>query len=185
MRNRDFLSAVLPQFFPAYWLKNVPDMISTDFPSRIRIGYVVREEGAYSYVMRPALEEADISESALHASALRNLHALPLPGLTVGKTPGGPEAFLEDVDDNFRAIRILLPAVGEALAQELGDEYFAAIPCRDWFFCWSKNQSREWQQRNISQARKNFIEDDYNLTPDILLRSKTGFSLYLAQNVDA
>jgi uncharacterized protein YtpQ (UPF0354 family) len=185
MENIDLLSVVLPQFFPAHWLKNAPDMIFTDFPSRIRIGYVVREEGAYSYVMHPALEEADISVSALHASALRNLRALPLPGLTVGKTPGGPEAFLEDVDDNFRAIRILLPVVEEVLAHQLGDEYFLAIPCRDWFFCWSKNQSPEWQQRNISHARKNFLEDDYNLTPDILLRSKAGFSLHLTQNIDA
>jgi hypothetical protein len=100
--------------------------------------------------MRPALEEAGISLNALHESALQNLHALPLPGLTVGKTPGGPEAFLGEVDDNFHAIRILLPVVEEALAHELGDEYFVAIPCRDWFVCWSKNQTPECGRRGPS-----------------------------------
>jgi uncharacterized protein YtpQ (UPF0354 family) len=183
--NDQLLSDVLPQFFPANWLADAPDLVFTDFPSRIRIGYVVRAEGGYSYVMRPTLEEAGTSVEALHSSALDNLGAMPCEGLRVGKTPGGPEAFLTGVDDNFYAARLLLPNVQAAIAQELGVEYFVAIPCRDWFICWSKNQSKEWQERNVAKALADFLNDDYNLTPDILLRSKDGFSLHLAQKIDA
>ena len=172
------MSSVVPQFFPAHWLEDSPDIAFTDFSSCIRIGYVIRGDGQYSYLHRDELAKAGLTLCELHSTALHNLHSLTPIHFSVAKTPGGSEAFLGDTDDNFRAARILLPEVHEALVGELGEEYFAAIPCRDWFFCWSKQQAHEWQARNISQARSDFLDDDYRLTPDILWRSKTGFSLY-------
>jgi uncharacterized protein YtpQ (UPF0354 family) len=183
--SNNLLSEVLPQFFPAHWLDDAPDLVFSAFPSRIRIGYVVRREGSYSYVMRPTLEDVGVSLQALHNSALDNLRAMPCGGLRVGQTPGGPEAFLTGVDDNFQAIRILLPNVQAAIVQEMGEEFFAAIPCRDWFVCWSRNQSKEWQERNVAKALEDFINDEYNLSPDILLRSMDGFSVHLAQEINA
>jgi uncharacterized protein YtpQ (UPF0354 family) len=183
MEDREIQSEVIPQFFPAQWLDEAPDIVHSEFPSRIRIGYVLRVNSGYTYVMRPHLERAGLTLLALHEAALGNLREMELPGLTVGKTPGGSEAFLSDVHDNFRAARILLPEVQQGLVEELGDEFFVAIPCRDWFFCWSKNQASEWQSRNIAQARSNFLEDDYRLTPDILLRSNASFALYTQQEV--
>ena len=185
MPSNNLLAEVVPQFFPAHWLDDAPDLVFSSFPSRIRIGYVVRREGGYSYVMRPAVEEVGVSLEALHNSALDNLRAMPIGGLQVGQTPGGPEAFLTGVEDNFHAARILLPNVQAAIVQQLGNEFFAAIPCRDWFVCWSKNQSKEWQDRNVAKALEDFTNDEYNLTPDILLRSTVGFSLHLAQEIDA
>ena len=85
---------VFPQFFPAHWLVKSPDIIAMTFPSRIRIGYVVRSEGSYSFVMRPALESAGISVAELHEAALGNLRLLPMPELRIGETPGGPELYL-------------------------------------------------------------------------------------------
>ena len=184
MPSLDTFAGAVPQFFPAHWLEDAPDLASTEFISRIRVGYVVGEPGGYSYIMRPALAEAGVSIEELHAYALQNLRARPFGGLTVGQTPGGPEAFLSGVDDNFRAVRILLPNVQAALVQEIGDDFFVALPCRDWFICWSKKQGTEWQNKNIAQARTDFIADDYRLTPDILLRSTAGFSVYLTQNVN-
>jgi uncharacterized protein YtpQ (UPF0354 family) len=178
----ELLSSVLPQFFPAHWLEEAAELVFTDFPSQIRIGYVIRKQEGYSFLMRRSLEEACVSIDAVHAAAIANLAEMPLNGLTVGKTPGGSEAFLADVEDNFRAVRILLPRVHKVIAQELGYEYFVAIPCRDWFVAWSTTQEREWQQRNMQRAVSDYIDDEYNLTPDILLRSNNGFSLFLAQD---
>ncbi len=177
----DLLSDVLPQFFPAHWLEDAPEIVFTMFPSRIRIGYVQRKNNGYSYVMRSALEETGVTLGILHQAALHNLDALSNIQLTIGNTPGGPEAFLNMAEDNFQAARILLPRVQNSLAQELGTEYYVAIPCRDWFICWSKNQSQEWKDKNISGALSDFLNDDYNLTPDILLRSETEFSVHLFQ----
>lgn len=181
----DLLDRVLPQFFPAHWLADAPDLVATDFPSCIRIGYVLSDDGAYSYVMRPQLESAGASREELHDAALRNLHAMPMPELKIGKTPGGPELFLGETDDNFTASRILLPAVQRVIEHHLGPEYFAAIPCRDWFICWSRNQVEEWKLRNAASAKQTFLEDEYNLSPDVFLVSRGEFSVHVDQREDA
>ena len=182
VHGNDLLESVLPQFFPAHWLDDSPDILFSAFPSRIRIGYVLRGQDCYSYVMRPMIEEQAFTLDQVHEAALRNLLGLPMPGLTIGRTPGGPEAFLEDVDDNFRAARLLLPQVQRQIALELGQEYFVAIPCRDWFVCWSKDQVTEWQERNYADAKKAFHNDEYNLTPDVLLFSNGTFTLHQVQS---
>jgi hypothetical protein len=56
--------------------------------------------------------------------------------------------FLSD-DDDFSAVRILLPEVRQTLAEYLGTGHFAAIPCRGWFICWSKDQHAEYQGKNL------------------------------------
>lgn len=181
MSECEVLATVLPQFFPAHWLEDAPDIVCTEFPSQIRIGYVLRRGGAYSYVMRPLLEQVGVPIGELHSAALHNLGELPIGGLTVGRTPGGSEAFLGGVDDKFLTARILLPTVDEVLTDELGAEYLVALPCRDWFVAWSKSQSAEWQQPNIASALSDFKADDYNLFPDIFLRSREGLSLFFSQ----
>jgi uncharacterized protein YtpQ (UPF0354 family) len=181
----DLLSSVLPQFFPAHWLADAPDIVAKDFPSRIRIGYVLRGDGGYSYVMRPQLESAGASVSELHTAALRNLRAMPMPELKIGQTPGGPELYLGETEDNFAASRILLPDVQRVFAKELGTEYFAAIPCRDWFICWSRNQVDEWQSRNAASAKQTFLDDEYNLSPDVFLVSDGKFTIHMDQGDDA
>jgi uncharacterized protein YtpQ (UPF0354 family) len=183
--SNELRARVFPQFFPAHWLVKSPEIVSTTFPSRIRIGYVVRIEGGYSYVMRPELVSAGISVAELHEAALRNLRSLPMPELKIGETPGGPELYLGDTEDNFTAARILLPAVQRVFAQELGSEYYAAIPCRDWFICWSRDQADDWKVRNAESAKKTFQEDEYNLTPDIFIVTNGLFSVSLDQSHDA
>ncbi len=181
MPNRLLESSVLPQFFPAHWLESAPDMVFSEFPSRIRIGYVVRGEGGYWYVMRQHLEESGLALQALHNAAVLNLQDLPTPSWYVASTPGGPEAWLSDTVDNFNAARLLLPSLQQALAAELGEPFLAAIPCRDWHICWSFAQDAEWQSKNIAEAAKIYREDDYNLTPDVLSFSKGNVTLHLAQ----
>jgi uncharacterized protein YtpQ (UPF0354 family) len=176
------LSELLPQFFPEYWRSDVPDLVFSEFPSSIRIGYLLKMTGGYRYLMRPQLEESGLSLEEVHAAAIRNLDELPLAGVTVGKTPGGSEAWLGDSEDNFHAARILLPRVQQALRDELGESFFVALPCRDWFVCWSKEQASGWQAKNRADVLKTFREDEHRLTPDVLLFSGGSFALALAQD---
>ena len=184
MSRDEILSSVYPQFFPAHWLTDTCDIIHAEFPLRIRIGYVMRSDGHYSYLMGEEFEASGLSHSAIRDAALENLRELPMPDLTVGGTPGGPEAFLGETDDNFLAARILLPEVQCGLVSELGPEFYVALPCRDWLVCWSKEQASEFQTRNAADAKKIFLEDEYNLTPDILLFDGSRFSLH-QQTVEA
>jgi hypothetical protein len=175
-------SSVVPQFFPAHWLADAPDIVFSDFPSRVRIGYFLRDNGAYSYVMREQLDESGLSVQALHEAAVQNLQSLPFPKLTVAKTPGGPEAWLSDTEDNFNAARILLPELQKALVADLGEPFFAILPCRDWCVGWSMNQAPEWQAKNRAEALRIFHEDDYNLTPDVFQIEGGTFSVSIAQS---
>jgi hypothetical protein len=133
--------------------------------------------------MAREFKQSALTLGQLHQAALANLSALRMPSITVGKTPGGPEAFLGDVDDNFRAVRILLPTVRSEFEKELGNKFLVSLPCRDWMFCWSGIQSMEWQNRNTADALKIFLSDEYNLTPDILICSDGTFDVHLTQNI--
>ena len=185
MSKDDLLSSVYPQFFPRHWITSKCDIVHSAFPSRIRVGYVTRSEGHYSYLMRPEFEESGFRIATVHEAALKNLRGLPMPSCTDANIWGGPEAFLGESDDNFTAARILLPVVQRELKRILGEEFFVAIPCRDWFVCWSKMQDPEHQARNVADALKIFRSDEYNLTPDILSFSASGFSLHQTQEVEA
>ncbi len=173
---------VIPQLFPAHWLTDAPDIVFSDFPSRVRIGYVERANNAYSYVMREQFEKARLSLSDLHEAAVANLARITPDFLYVAETPGGCEAWLADEQDNFNAARILLPAVQDQLVAVLDEPFMIGLPCRDWFVCWSTQQAEEWQARNRAEVLRIFQTDDYNLTPDVLLFSEGKFSVFLTQS---
>ncbi len=182
MVNR-LASAVYPQFFPAHWLDDIPNLVHSAFPSRIRIGYVIRGEGCYEFVLESQLAESGSTLDDLHRAAISNLGRLPLPDLRIAKTPGGPEVIFTEVNDNFAAARLLLPILQQELAKELGDSFYLSIPCRDWWVSWHCSQSAEWQERNCKDALDAFISDEYNLTPDILIFSGSTFALHQSQEV--
>lgn len=172
-------ASVLPQFFPASWLEECP-IVFLDFPSRIRIGYVLREEEGYSYVLQDDFQFFGITVPELHAFAVENLSALTPGRMTLADTPGGSEGFIA-ADDNFAAARILLPEARTMLASKLGDPFLVTLPHRDSCFCWSLTQLPERQVRHAAEALEDFITDAYSLTPDILLATSNGFSMYKEQ----
>src|SRR5690349_11362692 len=119
--DRDSIkSNVLPQFFPADWIPENP-IVHSDFPSRIRIGYVTRVKGGYSYIMNHDCDAMNLTLDELHFCAIKNLGGLPSARATIAETPGGAEVIIT-ADDNFVAVRILLPKVRSFLASKLGAE---------------------------------------------------------------
>jgi uncharacterized protein YtpQ (UPF0354 family) len=172
-------ASVLPQFFSASWLEDIP-IVFSDFPSRIRIGYVLRKDGAYSYVLKDDFQRLGITVAELHAIAVENLSDLTPGRITLADLPGGSEGFI-DADDNFAAARILLPEARTMFASRLGDSFLVTLPHRDSCFCWSLTQPPERQAQHAAEALEDFIDDDYRLTPDILLAASNGFSMYKEQ----
>ena len=180
MRKNDVINRVLPQFFPKHWLEE-PGIVFSDFPSRIGIGYVLRGEGSYSYIMDEEFARLGISVQELHAAAVANLASLPSASISIGKVPGGAEGWVHATDDNFAAARILLPAVQRQFAEALGEPFLVSLPHRDDCFCWSQAQSQERQQKHFREALERFLEEEYNLTPDILRCSDAHFALHIEQ----
>jgi uncharacterized protein YtpQ (UPF0354 family) len=184
VKTDDIINKVLPQFFPKHWLDN-PGIVFTDFPSRIRIGYVLRSDGGYSYILDDQFAELGISVIELHVAAVANLARLPSASISIGKVPGGAEGWVHATDDNFAAARILLPSVQQQFVEALGEPFLVSLSHRDDCFCWSVAQSPERQQKHVREALERFLEEDYNLTPDILRYSHERFSLHLEQVVAA
>jgi uncharacterized protein YtpQ (UPF0354 family) len=179
----DFRAAVLPQFFPAHWLRDTPEIVFSDFPSRIRIGYVVREEGAYSYLLEEEFSASGLAIEAVHSCALRNLRKLPSARITFADVAGGAEGFISS-EDNLAAARLLLPTVRAEFASHLGNEFLAVLPQRDECFCWSQAQESGRQLRHAAEAVEDYVSDEYNLTPDILLVTSAGFRLFREQDAE-
>jgi uncharacterized protein YtpQ (UPF0354 family) len=169
----------LPQFFPADWLVRMP-IVYSDFPSRIRVGYVLREPGCYSYLLRRDFDGLGIAIEDLHAAALANLLRLPSGRIALAEPSGGAEGFVAS-DDNFAAVRILLPDVRKRFAEKLGEEFFAIFPHRDCCFCWDCKQPSKRQARHAAEALEDFVQDDYRLTPDIFRVSMAGLGLHCVQ----
>jgi len=182
MTPDEILSRVLPQFFPRHWLDQ-PGIVFTDFPSRICIGYVLRDEGSYSYILDDEFSRCGFTLQELHAAAVANLARLPSASISIGKVPGGSEGWLSATEDNFAAARILLPEVQQDFAEALGEPFLVSLSHRDDCFCWSLAQVTERQQKHIGEARARFLQEDYNLTPDILRFSHGEFVLHLKQEV--
>jgi len=180
--TNEVIDRVLPQFFPKHWLETA-EIVCTDFPSRIRIGYVLRSDGRYSYIMKPEFTALSISLEEFHAAALTNLGRLDSATISVGKVPGGSEAWISANDDNFAAARILLPEVQHEFQCELGEEFLVSLTNRDDCFCWSLTQSAERQEKHARETLAHFLEDEYNLTPDILLYSHNWFRLHREQPI--
>lgn len=180
MRRDEVIARVLPQFLPKHRLNNADNVLS-DFPSRIRIGYVVRGNGSYAYLVNDQIKMLGLSIHELHEAAVANLARLPSGAISIAKVPSGAEGWLHATEDNFAAARILLPAAQREFVQELGEPFLLALSHRDDCFCWSQQQSAERQQKNIREALQRFLAEEYNLTPDILLFSDGKFSLYLEQ----
>ena len=179
----EFRETVLPQFFPASWLDDAPEIVFSDFPSRIRIGYVIREEGTYSYLLKEQFSLSGLTPEALHSCALDNLSKLPSAEITFANVAGGTEGFISS-KDNFAAARLLLPAVRAEFTSRLGDDFLASLPHRDDCFCWSQAQDQDRQSRHIAEALEDFMSEEYNLTPDILLVNVTGFWLFREQDAE-
>jgi uncharacterized protein YtpQ (UPF0354 family) len=182
VKTTEVLSHVLPQFFPAHWL-DPPGPIYRDFPSRIRIGYVLRGEGQYSYIVDADFATLSITLDELHAAALANLARLPSASISIGKVPGGAEGWIWATDDNFAAARILLPEVQENFREALGREFLVSLPHRDDCFCWSLAQSKERHEKHAQEVLQAFLQEQYNLTPDILLYSQGSFRIHRKQVV--
>jgi len=153
---------------------------SRSSPTRIRVGYVLSEEGGYSYLLKDDFDALALSLADLHSFALDNLSALPSGRMTLAEPPGGAEGFIA-ADDNFAAARILLPKARKRLASKLGEEFLVTLPHRDWCFCWSLLQPQDQQAQHAAEALEDFLNEDYRLTPDILKATSDGFSLYRAQ----
>ncbi len=167
---------IMPQFMPMSaadrtvltWKEFIPD---------VDIGVVVEQGEHYTFVKAAQLEEWDIDENTLYEQALRNLDArsrnIKVEVAQAADDNPSAKYIIVELNDGFASVRILSDGVRKAIARELGDEYIAAIPTRDFLIFWHKDFPLF--DAFAKQVQTEFAEEtEYALTPRLLRINQEG-----------
>lgn len=157
--------------------KEMIDVIWKPFVTDVDIGVVVDADKQYQFIEKAKLEEWNVTEDMLFEQALRNLDSVSrnIKVEVAHASEDDPSAkyVIVELDDGYAAARIVSEGVRSAIARELGDEYVAAIPSRDFLIFWHKEFPLF--DAFARQVQKEFEEEqDYPLTPTILFVNDMG-----------
>lgn len=160
---------VLPQFFPREW-QDAYSIYGIPFTEDVSLGFVVREAGGYSYVLEEDAENTSLD--ALLETGLGNLAGFGDNKQLHSASPPGATVIWLTADDNFIAVRLLLPKVQEFIRRRLGESFLFTIPSRDQFLAWDLDAPLDTTLKHAQVARADFDSDEYNLSPHVYVYSE-------------
>lgn len=138
---REVRERVLPQFIPAQNKTLIP-LVTREFSSTVDIGFVIDGEEKYDFINPAMLASYEITAQKLYDTAMKNLDARSKNiSVEVAQASEGDDSakyVIVELDDGYAAVRMLSAGVRRAIARELGGEYIAAIPTRDFLIFWHK-----------------------------------------------
>lgn len=170
-------SQIMPQLIPVENKTLIP-LVTKPFLPDVDIGFVIDREQRYDFIDPGYLTQWGIDEETLVETAMKNLEersknlSLEVARLGDSKEPKDTYVIVE-LADGYSAVRLLSSRVRNAVRQELGDEYIAAIPHRDFLIFW--NPSFPLGSQFLQQSRKEFDEaKTYKLSPELVLVKRDG-----------
>ena len=173
--------SVLPQFVQST-VKNELPIITQPFSSNVDITYVIDGEDQYVFVQESQLQDWEIDIDTLNETAINNLEKqsvdVQIEVAFAGEDPRTTYAILE-LNDSYSAVKLLSGRIRKAVGSELGNEYFAAIPTRDFLIFWHKDFPLI--DAFITQVKEEYAsEEAYPITDEIFTVTRLGI-----QPVDA
>lgn len=177
---------VLPQFVTVDTRDSV-DIIRQPFTEDLDVGIVVATDTRYQFVSQEEMDIWKIDERTLFDQAIRNLNArsqdINVEVAVAGEKDPTAKYVIVELDDGFAAARLLSDGVRRAIARELGDEYVAAIPTRDFLIFWHKDFPLF--DAFAKQVELEFeAEEDYPLTPVPLFVGRNGIEAMVKKQPD-
>jgi len=136
-----------------------------DFTDVVSVGFVMRLEGQYSYILQHQIGELDVSAEDLLDVALANLREMRTGVHFHLARPPGSTVLWITAEDNFSAVRLLLPQVQANIHKEIGPAFCFTIPNRDNMLVWSADAPDNITQKHLREAREDYDTDEYNLSP--------------------
>lgn len=138
---REVRDDVLPQLMPATQ-KNALDIIWKPLADDVAIGYVLSVGSKYEFIDPNMMAKWNVTEQMLIEQAMRNLETrsrnINVEVAEATENDPTTKYVIVELDDGFAAARLLSPGVRKAISRELGNEYIAAIPTRDFLIFWHK-----------------------------------------------
>lgn len=158
--------SVRPQLMPVEYTQDTP-VVHFPFPGRVRIGMVLDDSRAYSYLRQSDLAEWGQPPQAVYDRALANLEEAS-SGIQV-HAGSAPDRYLAiEAKDGYDAARILLPGLRRFIIERLGEPFLATVPNRDFLVAWAAECSSRFHEFARAKAQKDFAEQPYPLTPEAL-----------------
>jgi hypothetical protein len=162
------LAKLVPQFFPRGW-EGEYGVLGIPFTDEVLLGFVTRGKGQDSYLLK---SDCVVKPDQLLPSALTNLAAMKNNArMHIANPPAATVAWLE-ADDNFAAVRMLLPSVRSELEAALGEQYLFTIPSRDLCLFWTRSAPMELTAKHAREAEADYATDEYNLSPHVYVYSE-------------
>ncbi|MCB9807960.1 DUF1444 family protein [Candidatus Peribacteria bacterium] len=167
---------IMPQFLPTEKMEKL-NVLSTSFSDDVSIGFVLVSGDQYEFIDDNMVKAWEVEADVVEEQAMRNLEARSrnLDVEVAEATDQGPNTkyVIVELDDGFAAVRLLSPGVRRAIARELGDEYIAAIPTRDFLIFWHR-QFPLFDAFGKQVEAEYSLEADYPLTPALFFVGKDG-----------
>lgn len=136
---REVRSRIMPQLMQTSHKQKI-DIIHKEFADDIDIGFVVDAETKYQFIDSEMMENWKVTQEVIEDQAMRNLEArsrnIKVEVAQASETDPKAKYVIVELEDGYAAVRLLSPGVRKAIMRELGDEYIAAIPTRDFLIFW-------------------------------------------------
>ena len=161
----------LPQFFPKSWIAEY-QVFGMEFTEDVSIGFVRKEEGGYSYMLQDKFSSSSYSENKLLEEGLENLYNLNQNLEVKLAKPKGAVVVWITAEDNFTAVRLILPKVQKFLRDNIGENFYFTIPSRDLMLCWNADAPNEVTSKHFREAIEDFKAEKYNLSPSVFQYSE-------------
>jgi hypothetical protein len=83
--------------------------------------------------------------------------------------PYGATVIWINANDNFIAVRMLLPKIKELINKEIGRNFLFTIPSRDLVLMWNIDAPNELTEKHRKEAMEDFENEEYSLSPNVFL----------------
>jgi uncharacterized protein YtpQ (UPF0354 family) len=143
-------------------------VVSVTFAPGLLLCFAIDEPSRVAYVTREMVEGWDVPLERIQEVAQDNL-ARKDEELQMALLPGNdgrPLALVVNTRDGYDAARLAVPAIREAFAEELGDEYLVGLPNRDFLIAFS-TRDPETVAGITRQVAADFHRMDHPLTAAI------------------
>jgi len=149
--------------------------ITQEWLSDVLICYAIHHKGMFRFVTGWDVNRWGITGDILHEKALENLVRLSWPKQLMGaRSKGDGRIIIVDTGDSLASSRLLHPDLHRMFTKELGNQFWAGIPCRDTLVLYSDR--REMKQRIARKIKKDYTASAYQITPSPFLVTRDGIA---------
>ncbi len=158
----------LPQFFPKFWTEEY-GVYGISFTDDVSIGFILKSSNSYSFLLNDDFNHLEVSEEELYNKSFDNLRNISDSFDIHVAEPNGSKVIWWFLDDNFNAVRLLLPEVVNYLKSELGENFLFTIPSLGNVLCWKIASSSELTEKHLKEAIEDFGSEEKQLSPNIYI----------------